>query len=285
MDLLRKETLKVIESIDVKRIAMGRVNVCLKRSYITVTSLVGIVGALMLGFTLFSHGYLHSDEEIEQMVAGLHGMYAISVIPLLLSIVGVYGVCKQKKWALILFTVGMILIGLFMIVCLIQGLIVAPEVSEAFRSHYQRFLPLSDATETFQDAIQELQTELQCCGLDQGYLDWGQNISKSCLCVEGSTNPCVAAPRSSVHFETDDTQPVMVYKEPCLPLLIALQMTVLHVLLGIMLAITLLWLLSVALCIVILCRLNQKDDGPTVVYSPEAKAGNYITLSETSDHT
>ncbi|XP_074554456.1 tetraspanin-8-like [Halichoeres trimaculatus] len=264
---------------------MGRVNVCLKRGYITVTSLVGIVGALMLGFTLFSHGYLHSDEEIEQMIAGLHGMYAISVIPLLLSIVGVYGACKQKKWALILFAVGMILISLFMVVCLIQGLVVEPELGEAFRLHYQSFLPLSNATDSFQEGIQELQIELQCCGLDQGYEDWGQNISKSCLCVEGSTNPCVAAPRSSIHFETDLTQPVMVYEEACLPLLISLQMTVVHVLLGIMLGITLLWVLSVALCIVILCRLNQKDDGPTVVYSPEAKAGNYITLTETSEHT
>lgn len=35
-------------------------------------------------------------------------------------------------------------------------------------------------------------SQLQCCGLDQGYQDWGYNISESCLCLQDSTNPCVS---------------------------------------------------------------------------------------------
>ncbi|CAJ1054959.1 tetraspanin-8-like [Xyrichtys novacula] len=264
---------------------MGKVNVALKRSYIIVAALIGIIGALLLGFTLFSHGYLHNDEEIEELLTGINGMYAISVIPLLLSIVGVYGVCKQKQWMLIVFTVVMILISLFLIVCLIQGLSLQPEFEKAMKVHYENFLPLSEASDSVIEGLHEIQVEFQCCGLDQGYLDWGQNISKACLCTEEATNPCVAAPGNSIHFETDGVQPVMIYQEPCLPLLVTLQMAVFNVLLGIMLGITLLWLLSVVLCIVILCRLNRKDDSPTVVYSPEAKSGNYITLTEAAEYT
>ncbi|XP_034528878.1 tetraspanin-8-like [Notolabrus celidotus] len=264
---------------------MGRADVWLKRSYITATCLVGIVSALLLGFTLFSHGHLHNEEEIEQLLSGLSGLYVISIIPLLLSIIGVYGVCKQKKWALISFTVGLILISLLVIGSLIHGLTAIPQVVKTLNMHYQSFKPLSDAGDVVQEHIRELQVELQCCGLDQGYVDWGHNISKSCLCIKGSTNPCVAAPGNLIHFETDGVQPVMVYKEPCLPLLIALQVTVVHVILGTMLGITLLWLLSVVLCIVILCRMNRKDNVPTVVYSPEAKAGNYITLTDTVEYT
>lgn len=35
-------------------------------------------------------------------------------------------------------------------------------------------------------------SQMQCCGLDQGYLDWLDNISESCLCTEESTKPCVS---------------------------------------------------------------------------------------------
>ena len=42
---------------------------------------------------------------------------------------------------------------------------------------------------------------------------------------------------------------------------------------------------SVALCTAILCRLNRKENIPTVVYSPEAKAGNYTILSEPAENT
>uniref|UniRef100_UPI0037E7DD60 tetraspanin-8-like n=1 Tax=Semicossyphus pulcher TaxID=241346 RepID=UPI0037E7DD60 len=264
---------------------MGRVNVCLKRSYIIVTSLIVIINALLLALTLFSHGYLHNHEEIEKFAAGLHGMYAVAIIPLLLSSFGLYGACKQKKWALIVFAVGMILSSLFMIVCEINALAAQSKMAKDLTRHYLNYLPLSNVSDDILNTFQEIQMEFQCCGLDQGYLDWGQNITKSCLCIEGSTLPCVAAPRNSIHFETDGVQPVMIYKEPCLPQLIAHHMAGLYILLGIMLGITLLWVLSVALCIVILCHLNRKEDTPTVVYSPEAKAGNYITLTDAADYT
>ncbi|KAM6961572.1 uncharacterized protein LKV04_020590 [Tautogolabrus adspersus] len=117
---------------------MGRVNVCLKRSYIIVASLVAIIGALLLALTLYSHGYLHKDEEL----------------------------------------------------------------SEDLRRNLLSVMPLSDVSGYALEAVQEIQNKL----------------------------------------------------------------------------------LSVVLCIMILCRLNQKDNTPTVVYSPEAQAGNYITLADAADN-
>lgn len=40
-----------------------------------------------------------------------------------------------------------------------------------------------------------LPSKFQCCGLDQGYEDWGYNISESCVCTEESTKPCVSVTR------------------------------------------------------------------------------------------
>lgn len=47
-----------------------------------------------------------------------------------------------------------------------------------------------------------------------------------------------------------------------------------------MFGLILLWILSIGLCIAILCQLNKKMDTPKVVFSPEAKAGNYSNLND-----
>uniref|UniRef100_A0A671Z1M3 Tetraspanin-8-like n=1 Tax=Sparus aurata TaxID=8175 RepID=A0A671Z1M3_SPAAU len=213
---------------------MGKVNVCLKRSYITVTSLIAIMSALLLALTLFSHGKFHDDEEVDNMLPGIRAMYIFSIGTLLFASIGLYGACKEKKWALIVFAVAMILSSLYLIINEIGGLVVLPKMAEGVKMHYREMLPLTNASESFLKEFEELQSELQCCGMEQGYKDWGNNISISCACHEESTNPCVS---------------------------------------------------SVALCITILCRLNRKDNIPTVVYSPEAKAGNYTILSDPAENT
>ncbi|XP_026182515.1 tetraspanin-8-like isoform X2 [Mastacembelus armatus] len=264
---------------------MGKVNVCLKWSYIIVTSVIAITSALLLAVTLFSHGYLHEDEEIEKMLTGIHTMYIISIVTLALTILGVFGACKEKKWPLILFAVGMILTSLFMLVCEIHGLVIQPK-AEKLKKHYLNVLPRPlNSSETL-EGLKDVQMEMQCCGMDQGYLDWGYNIPESCICMEESTNPCVAAPRNTSLFkDSDNDEPIMIYKEPCLQYIIQFAMSAINLALGIMLGVTLLWVLSVVLSIFILCRLNQKVDIPAVVYSPQAKAGNYTVLTDASDLT
>ncbi|KAM6896615.1 tetraspanin-8-like [Lycodopsis pacificus] len=259
---------------------MGKVNVCLKRSYITVTILIAILSALLLAVILFDHRRLHNHEEIDT----LFQMYGISIIPLILAIIGVYGACKEKKWALILFVVGMILGSLFLIASEIHALAQRPQEPEQLKRTYLQMLPLNNASQSTIDDLEEIQIEFQCCGLDQGYLDWGYNIPQSCVCSQEATNPCVEAPRSSSLSEyryTMNNQYVKIYKEPCVPYVIAHEMMVHDTAMGMFLGVALLWILSVALCIFILRRLSKKDEFPVVVYSTEAKAGNYTPLADT----
>ncbi|XP_030004271.1 tetraspanin-8-like [Sphaeramia orbicularis] len=265
---------------------MGKVNVCLERSYILVSTVVGIISALLLAMTLFSHGYFHEDEEIERMLPGIKFMYSISIISLLLVVTGIYGVSKKKKWMLIFFVVGMILSILFMSATEILALSVGPQITQDIREQYLDLLPLSNTSEGVIEDLKDIQMELQCCGLDQGYLDWGYNISESCLCAEDAMNPCVAAPRNSSLFEhSSPDEPIMIYKEPCIPYLIAHAINSINIVFGTFLGLVLLWVLSVVLCIVILCQLNRKEDTPVVVYSAEAKAGNYSALTDTVEYT
>ncbi|XP_075967885.1 tetraspanin-8-like isoform X2 [Anarhichas minor] len=243
-----------------------------------------ILSALLLAATLFHHGHLHNSEEIETMLPGFLSTYGISIIPLILAIIGVYGACKEKKWALILFVVGMILGSLFLITSAILGLAQRPQEAEQLKRHYLQMLPLNNASQSTIDGLKAIQIQLQCCGLDQGYLDWGYNIPQSCLCSQEATNPCVEPPRNSSLSEyTMNDQYVKIYKESCLPYLIVYVMMVIDTAMGILLGVTLLWILSVALCIFILCRLSKKDEIPVVVYSTEAKAGNYTPLADAAE--
>ncbi|CAI5635901.1 unnamed protein product [Oreochromis niloticus] len=249
---------------------MGRANVWLKWTFIVVISLIAIIGLLLLGFSLFTHGHLHQQVEAEREIVAIRVMSVIAVVIILLTIFGAIGVWKEKRWALIVYAVGMILSSLVMLVLNIQGLASQSQVREEVKKQYLNLLPLVNSTEVLDD----IQTELQCCGLES-YQDWKFNIPNSCLCTDNSTNPCVAAPRNSSLFNSQKGDgPIMIYEKGCLPYTI---MSMIRTVLGITMGIMLLWMLSAVLCIAILCQLDRKKDTPAVVYSAEAKASNYTT--------
>lgn len=92
------------------------------------------------------------------------------------------------------------------------------QLAQEIREHYMQLIPLTGANTSVIEALNDIQAEvgiclfkkvwysacmvvnvvlygrsqLQCCGLDQGYQDWGYNISEACLCAEDADNPCVS---------------------------------------------------------------------------------------------
>ncbi|XP_061124488.1 tetraspanin-8-like [Syngnathus typhle] len=263
---------------------MGKVNIWLKRSFIIVTSLMAMIGALMLAGTLFSHGHYHQDEQFEDMLVGINTMYALSITTLILPIIGLYGACKEKRWGLIVFTVGKILGSLFVLYMTIHVLIVRPMVIKIVSKLYLSMQPISNASEIDLKILQKTQIEMECCGVQQGYMEWGYNISESCLCNGISAN-CVEAPTNSSLFQLAEDMPVMIYKEPCLPILISHINLAMRVVVGVSMGLTSLWTLSCVLSIAILCQLREKKDTLVVAYSREAKTGNYAVLAEPAELT
>ncbi|XP_049617246.1 tetraspanin-8 isoform X2 [Syngnathus scovelli] len=233
---------------DYRRIAgdkMGKVNIWLKRSFIIVTILMATAGALMLAGTLFSHGYYHQNEE---------------------------------------FTVLKILGSLFLLWVTINVLIVHPMLIKTVSELYLGMQPISNATEINMKILQKTQIEMECCGVEQGYTEWGYNISESCLCNSTWSN-CVEAPTNSSLFQLAEDTPVMIYKEPCLPILISHTNLAISVGVGLSMGLASLWTLSCVLSIAILCQLREKKDTLVVAYSREAKTGNYAVLAEPAELT
>uniref|UniRef100_A0A667Y3R4 Uncharacterized protein n=2 Tax=Myripristis murdjan TaxID=586833 RepID=A0A667Y3R4_9TELE len=179
----------------------------------------------------------------------------------------------------------MSLVSLTMFVEVTRAIPAQHETGEEVRREYQSLVPLSDASEPDKVGLYNLQINLKCCGLEQGHQDWDNDIPESCICTEHATVPCVEAPKnSSLYVDSIDNEPIMIYKEPCLPIFIGHVHMAITIIIGILFGLTLMWALSAGLCAVMLYQLRRKFDVPPVVYSPEAKAGNYTTLTESAEN-
>ncbi|XP_070996832.1 tetraspanin-8-like isoform X2 [Oncorhynchus clarkii lewisi] len=234
---------------------MGRIHICVKRTFIFVSVLICIISTLLLAITLFGHGYFHQSEEIEDILPGIVVMYVLEAATLVLSIFGVYGARKEKKWAVVLFSVGMSLASLYLFVECVNAYHSKHEMEELTREEHLAMMPLSGAKQTDIETIYNIQTNLKCCGLVQGYQDWGTDIPLSCLCSdEDSTDFKCVAPGNNTRFvihypnsdmsEDDDhkgfmDEHMLVYKEDV----------------GVVLAIT------------ILCQMRRKVDVPPVIFT------------------
>ncbi|XP_043964573.1 23 kDa integral membrane protein-like isoform X2 [Gambusia affinis] len=247
---------------------MGKVNVLLKRSYVCTIGVIAMIAILTLGITVFSHGMFLYEEDVHTF-RGIYSLYGVSVIPLLFAIIGAFGVWKEKKWALIVFAAGMSLGCLFFIFLGISLPFAYQEMELMVKDKYLSMLPLSNLSESELLEFDYTQSEFHCCGLTS-FGDWENSIPESCRCDTDSSDECVDSYRSvrndsGLNFL--NVKPIRIYAKPCFPALIQLAMRHVSILIGITLAKTFFWLLSVGLCIAVLCQLNKNVDSPNVVYS------------------
>ncbi|XP_041734613.2 tetraspanin-8, partial [Coregonus clupeaformis] len=241
---------------------------------------------------------LPQKEEIGEILPGIVIMYVLEAATLVLSIFGGFGARKEKKWAVVLFSVGMSLASLYLFVECVRAYESKHKLEELTRDEYLAMMPLSRANQTDIKEIYNMQTNIKCCGLVQGYQDWGTDIPISCLCSdEDSTHfKCVARGNNTrfvIHYpnsdkpEDDDRKRLMdehmlVYEEPCLPILISVLGYGLILITGIFIALTALWDIGVALAITILCQMRRKFDVPPVIFTSQPH--QYRELCDTAEN-
>ncbi|KAK5621079.1 hypothetical protein CRENBAI_014300 [Crenichthys baileyi] len=113
------------------------------------------------------------------------------------------------------------------------------------------------------------QSEFHCCGLERSR-DW-ENIPESCKCDEDSIDLCVDASRHISNLNNlFNTRPKRSYAKVTIKIFVS-RISKLQ---------SCSKILSIGLSIALLCQMNKKVDTPNVVYSPEAEAGNYSSLTE-----
>uniref|UniRef100_A0A8C7PB16 Tetraspanin n=1 Tax=Oncorhynchus mykiss TaxID=8022 RepID=A0A8C7PB16_ONCMY len=226
----------------------------------------------------------HQSEEIDKMLPGIAVLYVLDAATLALSIFGVYGARKEKKWAVILFSVGMSLASLYLFVNCVKGYQAKHEMEELSRKEDLAMMPLSGAKQNDIEQMYYFQANLKCCGLVQGYQDWGTDIPLSCLCSdEDSTDfKCVARGNNTrfvIHYPNSDMsdddhkglmdEHILIYKDD------------LHLMIGTLAALNALWDVGVALAITILCQMRRKVDVPPVIFTSQPP--RYRELCDTAE--
>uniref|UniRef100_A0A3Q2Y266 Uncharacterized protein n=1 Tax=Hippocampus comes TaxID=109280 RepID=A0A3Q2Y266_HIPCM len=143
---------------------MGKVNIWLKRSFIVVASLMAVSAVFLFFFHMFTLHGMSSFVRIEEMIVGINAMYAMSITILVLPIIGLYGVSDPSAFSL-------------------------SQIIKLMSKFYLSMQPINSTSEVDMKILTETQIELECCGVQHGYVEWGYNISESCLC-KGAVEDC-----------------------------------------------------------------------------------------------
>ncbi|KAJ8405342.1 hypothetical protein AAFF_G00323330 [Aldrovandia affinis] len=168
---------------------MVKPNSCLEPSFLALDIIIGIVGGLILVLALIGHGAYHlSEESDDNVVLGAIISYVIGGVMLVMSLFGAYAVEKEKKWALILSSLGISLVCLICLWMSVQRAVLIPKLEEDTKALYKDKIPLDEADLNTQKALEDVQEKFECCGLEQGYQDWGETVPETCLCPDYAKN-------------------------------------------------------------------------------------------------
>uniref|UniRef100_A0A4W5N2X5 Uncharacterized protein n=1 Tax=Hucho hucho TaxID=62062 RepID=A0A4W5N2X5_9TELE len=195
-----------------------------------------IISTLLLAITLFGHGYFHQSEI--EILPGIAILYVLEAATLVLSILGVYGARKEKKWAVVLVSLLSQSVSLIPDLLVLSWIIiigVGYTAQTDLGSGYRRFL---------------------CCELFLSDRS-GHEDGFQCVAPGNNTRFVIHYPNSDMS-EDDDHKGLMdehmlVYKEPCLPILISEVYNEPDI--------------GVDLAITILCQMRRKVNVPPVIFT------------------
>ncbi|XP_036374332.1 uncharacterized protein LOC118770680 [Megalops cyprinoides] len=270
-------------SVDTTNFKMGKVNSCLKRVFIFFNFLFGILGGVLLVFGILAHALHH--EQVENKMVGLIFLYIIGGATMAISFVGAYGAYKEKKWALIVFVVVMIMGGIALLRIAVPIGVARPAVYSVIEEQFRSAVPLDEADPQIQQAAETLQAQFKCCGLFDGYRDWRSHIPQSCLCSpDQSADKCEKAERSYQmlllsHFSdrTLDTEK-LVYKQSCFPILMTYAEKALDITLGILFGLAVLALLGALMAVIMLCQIKDQPVVAPAVFTVNPQPPKYSEL-------
>ncbi|XP_023143016.1 tetraspanin-8-like isoform X2 [Amphiprion ocellaris] len=158
-------------------------------------------------------------------------MYIIEIGCLLLSVLGVFGACQGKRW------------------CLILKRVVREETK------LLSMMPLSTTSKANRTLLYSIQEEFECCGLIEGYKDWGSSIPPSCNCQY--PGKCIRL-RGSATLGAPKNQ--YVYQEPCLPIYVSELKLAFSLAMGIQFGSGVFWVVLLVMSIKLMGQIKRKQE-------------------------
>ncbi|XP_066579998.1 tetraspanin-8 [Amia ocellicauda] len=241
---------------------MAKVNkMCVKTVAIAFNVLFGVLGCLVLGDVLYKKTTYYQHVEMEDHIfRGLIAGSVIGSIIVVISCLGGLGAYFEKQWALIVYLI-LTVIGLVIL------LIVAVSVS-IYKSSFldsgpfTNNMPVDQAAPTTKQWLESVQQWGKCCGWNNGYQDWGQNIPDSCLCdsndpdspkCHSASNHTVGKDGSSVLKASSK----VVFSEPCAPIFIRYMEDTYNALIGMCFGLVVTDMTGMMLSIMMICQIRK----------------------------
>ncbi|NWV03876.1 TSN8 protein, partial [Ptilonorhynchus violaceus] len=147
------------------------------------------------------------------LFAGVDMLIAVGSIIMILGFLGCCGAVKESRCMLLLFFIGLLLILILQVTGGILGAVYRSQIEASLNVTLMGSVnALQSSTEdskVFQDKFQKFEKKNKCCGLLNGYQDWGNNFKnpslKVCQCEleEQSSDLCTKV------------QSRYIYKTPC----------------------------------------------------------------------
>ncbi|KAJ8381384.1 hypothetical protein SKAU_G00021620 [Synaphobranchus kaupii] len=270
---------------------MAKVNSCFKGVFAFFNILFGIAGAVLLALGILVHAFYHETEEFNNMIMGVVFLYILGGITVFISFLGAYGAYKEKKWALIVFCAGMTLgcCGLLRIAILLM--VSRPEVKSQVEEQLRSAIPLDEANQDLKRVAEIFQTQLKCCGIFNGYQDWGSHIPNSCLCptqyqetdkcerVESSRLEAMKAKNFLEQLISDSDN--LVYKESCFPIILKHMDNYFDTTLGIIFGFATMALIGIIMSLMLICQIKGHRMAAPVIFSVNPSPPNYSKLYST----
>ncbi|XP_061618311.1 tetraspanin-8-like isoform X3 [Phyllopteryx taeniolatus] len=194
----------------------------LKRPFIFACAVNMALCFFMLTMTAVGHRDLLQAGQLVSNVSVVI-LYILEIACLLLSVLGVFGACTGRRWCLILFAAGMAAAS--------QTIIVKTALS-------------------YQDIY-----EFKCCGLVEGYKDWGTAIPASCHCH--SPGKCIRL-RGSATLGAPKNQ--YVYQEACLQIYVSALKRAFSLAMGIKFGSGVFWAVLLVMSLKLMVQMKRKQE-------------------------
>uniref|UniRef100_Q5I0R1 Tetraspanin n=1 Tax=Xenopus tropicalis TaxID=8364 RepID=Q5I0R1_XENTR len=186
---------------------MAGVSKCLKYSMFAFNFLFWLCGCVILGVSIWVRVSKSVQQELNidggSLLSAVDLMIAVGAIIMVLGFFGCCGAIRESRCLLLLFFIGLFLILALQITAGVLGAVYKPKIEAQLNQTFYKLLPLSGQDESFKTSFENIQKESQCCGLVNGYTDWGANIPASCICPTTSrTNNCIYFAGKNYYKET-----------------------------------------------------------------------------------
>ncbi|XP_010193453.2 tetraspanin-8 [Colius striatus] len=240
---------------------MAGVSGCLKYSMFFFNFLFWVCGSVILGVSIWIRVSKNVQEELQidsSLFAGVDLLIAVGSIIMVLGFLGCCGAIRESRCMLLLFFIGLLLIVILQITGGILGAVFRSQIETSLNrtlaESVNALQETAEETQVFRENFQKFEETNRCCGLVNGYEDWGNNFQtlingkQVCACEENdaSNDLCISHGGRSI------------YKTPCVEVISKYIEDHLLVIMGIAFGLAVIEILGLGFSMGLYCQIQRK---------------------------